>query len=405
MTPKSIIQLTENLKSLYIKTAQKLKGSDKRQFMAEVVKGLGFGGQTLVERELGWNRRTIRKGMQELLSGQPFQDGFERSGRKRVETRLPNLLCDIQSLVDPHSQTDPTFVSTRLYTRMSAAEVRRQLIENKGYTDEELPSSETIRRRLNDLGYTLKSVAKTKPQKQLPETEAIFEKVHQINNIADADPLTLRISMDAKVAVKVGEFSLGGKTRVPTEALDHDFAPVATLTPYGIFVPEFNELSLFFISSKLTSDCIVDMLEYWWQGAKDRFGHIKTLVINQDNGPENNSHRTQFMKRIVEFAAQSELTIQLAYYPPYHSKYNPVERTFGWLERHWNGSLLDSIETVLHFAETLTFKGKNPAVTLVDKVYQTGVKLTKQAMAEVEKQIQRLPNLKKWFVEISGKSA
>jgi hypothetical protein len=89
MRPKSIIQLTEDLKSLYIKTAKKLKGTARRQFMAEVVKSL----------ELGWNRRTIRKGMQELESGQPFIGGFRRSGRKRVETKLPNLLTDIKPLV------------------------------------------------------------------------------------------------------------------------------------------------------------------------------------------------------------------------------------------------------------------------------------------------------------------
>jgi hypothetical protein len=188
MSPKSIIQLTENLKSLYIKTAKKLKGSDRRQFMAAVVKGLGIGGQTLVERELGWNRRTIRKGMQELESGKPFIDGFERSGRKRVETKLPSLLEDIKSLVDPQSQTDPSFKSTRLYTRLTSSEVRRQLIEQFGYSDEELPSSETIRRRLNDLGYTLKRVLKTKPIKKIPETEAIFEQVEQINAEADNDP-------------------------------------------------------------------------------------------------------------------------------------------------------------------------------------------------------------------------
>ena len=185
MRPKSIIELTENLKSLYIKTAKKLKGSDRRQFMAEVVKGLGIGGQTLVERELGWNRRTIRKGMQELESGQPIIDGFDRSGRKRAELKLPNLLKDIKSLVDPQSQTDPSFKSTRLYTRMTASEVRRQLIAQCGYTDEELPTSETIRRKLNDLGYTLKRVLKTKPIKKIPETEAIFEQVEEINTEAD----------------------------------------------------------------------------------------------------------------------------------------------------------------------------------------------------------------------------
>lgn len=111
------------------------------------------------------------------------------------------------------------------------------------------------------------------------------------------------------------------------------------------------------------------------------------------------------MYRILEFAHKFKLTIQLAYYPPYHSKYNPVERAFGWLEQHWNGSLLDSVDTVLQFASSLTFKGKNPVVTLVDKVYHTWVKLTQLAMAQVEQQIQRLPNLKKWFVEILSSSA
>jgi transposase len=403
MRPKSIIELTENLKSLYIKTAKKLNGSDRRQFMAEVVKDLGIGGQILVERELGWNRRTIRKGMQELESGQPIIDGFERSGRKGVETKLPNLLKDIKSLVDPQSQTDPSFKSTRLYTRMTASEVRRQLIAQCGYTDEELPTSETIRRKLNDLGYTLKRVLKTKPIKKIPETEAIFEQVEQINTEADNDPHTLRISIDAKVAVKVGEFDRGGITRMPTVSLDHDFPTETTLTPYGIFIPEYNELFLFFVASKLTADCIVDLLESWWQTVKHRFTHIQKLVINQDNGPENHSRRTQFMKRIVDFSTSSQLNLQLAYYPPYHSKYNPIERCFGWLEQHWNGSLLDTVETVLNFAQTLTFKGKNPVVNLVDKVYSTGVKLTTLAMAELETQIHRLPNLKKWFVKIFTK--
>lgn len=136
---------------------------------------------------------------------------------------------------------------------------------------------------------------------------------------------------------------------------------------------------------------------------RDRFSHIHQLVINQDNGPENHSRRTQFLYRILNFAHQSQLNLKLAYYPPDHSKYNPVERTFGWLEQHWNGSLLDSVETVLHFAQTLAFKGKQPVVKLIEKVYQTGVKLSQRAMAELEQQINRLPNLPKWFVEITSK--
>ena len=109
------------------------------------------------------------------------------------------------------------------------------------------------------------------------------------------------------------------------------------------------------------------------------------------------------MKRIVDFSQSSQLNLQLAYYPPYHSKYNPVERCFGWLEQHWNGSLLDPVDTVINFAKTLTFKGQNPVVTLVKTVYSTGVKLTPKAMKELEQHITRLPNLKKWFVEIFAK--
>lgn len=373
--------------------------------MAEVVKGLGRGGQIIAERELGWNRRTIRKGMQELEHGMSIADSFRLRGRKRIEENLPNLLSDIVSIVDPQSQTDPTFNSIKLYTRLSAAEVRHQLIELKGYQDQELPSIEVIRQRLNQLGYGLKRVAKTKPIKEIPETGAIFKEVNRINKQADDDPTTLRISIDAKVGIKVGEFDRGGKTRVTTVALDHDFSDCSTLTPYGIFLPTEGELFLFFVQSKLTADCIVDLLEDWWLAVIERFSHIHKIVINQDNGPENNSRRTQFMFRILEFAHKFQLTIQLAYYPPYHSKYNPIERAFGWLEQHWSGSLLESVDTVLKFASTLTFKGKNPTVTLIDKVYHTGVKLTEEAMAEVEKKIQRLPNLKKWFVEIFCNSA
>jgi hypothetical protein len=101
------------------------------------------------------------------------------------------------------------------------------------------------------------------------------------------------------VGIKLGEFDRGGKTRIPTIALDHDFTSCATLTPYGILLPLEGELFLFFVQSKLTADCIVDILEQWWMSVKDRFAHIRKLVINQDNGPENHSRRTQFMYRLL----------------------------------------------------------------------------------------------------------
>ncbi len=226
----------------------------------------------------------------------------------------------------------------------------------------------------------------------------------QCNEEADAASEVLRLSLDAKAIVKVGSFARGGKSRVPTKAADHDFQPAATVTPVGIFLPASDELFLYGVTSKVTSDCLVDRLVDWWETVKERFSHITTLVINLDNGPESHSRRTQFMQRLVEFAQHSRLTIRLAYYPPYHSKYNSIERCWGILEQHWNGALLDSVDVVIQYARTMTWKGNHPVVALVTTTYQTGVKLTKQAMDLVETQLQRLPSLGKWFVDIDGAS-
>lgn len=160
------MELTDSLKALFIDTSKTLKSSSRRLFMARTVKELGPGGQRLAERELGWNRITIRKGTHELESGFVCLDAFSARGRKRAEDHLPNLLGDIRSIVDGQSQTDPQFRNQRLYTRLSAAEVRRQLIARKGYQDTELPAVQTISAKLNALGYFPKKVAKSKPQKK-----------------------------------------------------------------------------------------------------------------------------------------------------------------------------------------------------------------------------------------------
>ena len=224
--------------------------------------------------------------------------------------------------------------------------------------------------------------------------------MNQVNAAADAADDVLRISMDAKATVKIGPFARGGKSRVQIAAADHDFEPEATVTPVGIFLPATDELFLYTVTSKVTSDCVVDRLTAWWEAVRERFAHITTLVINLDNGPENHSRRTQFMHRIVAFVQQYHVSVRLAYYPPYHSKYNAIERCWGILENHWNGSLLDSLAAVLHFARSMTWQGKQPVVELVTTTYQTGIKLSKEAMAVVETQVERLPHLGKWFVDI-----
>jgi hypothetical protein len=122
--------------------------------------------------------------------------------------------------------------------------------------------------------------------------------------------------MDAKATVKVGPCARGAKSRLQVEAADHDFAPAATLTPVGLFLPTWGELLVYGVTSKVTSDCLVARLVQWWEAVRGRFAPITTLVINGDNGPENHSRRTQCMQRLVAFVQQYRVTIRLAYYPP-----------------------------------------------------------------------------------------
>ena len=114
-------------------------------------------------------------------------------------------------------------------------------------------------------------------------------------------------------------------------------------------------LSIFIGTSNETSDFIVDCLEQWWEANKVQHSAARRLAVNLDNGPENSGARTQFLYRLVRFADAAGLEVKLVYYPPYHSKYNLIERCWGILENHWNGTLLNSVHTVVEWARTTTW--------------------------------------------------
>lgn len=149
------MELTESLKELLIETARKLKGRDRRRFMALTVKELGPGGQRLAERELGWSRVTIRKGLRELEAGAADPNPAAPHGRQRAEERLPRLLADICTLIEQQRRLDPDpqCGNDPRMACLSAAEVRRRLISEYGYSDEELPTVQTIAAKLKTLGY------------------------------------------------------------------------------------------------------------------------------------------------------------------------------------------------------------------------------------------------------------
>lgn len=199
---------------LLVMAAAELKGTRRRQFLAEVCSKLCGGNTRQAEYRFGWGRDTIAKGLleRELEPAEAAALKSNNSGKKRSEDQNPQLAIDIRLIVEPHTHSDPELKTERLYTNLSAAEVRQALLE-RGYSDEELPSERTMRDILNRMNYRLKRIQKGKPLKKTEQTDAIFENVKAVRAEAEADPETLEISIDTKTKVKLGEFSLGGKNK------------------------------------------------------------------------------------------------------------------------------------------------------------------------------------------------
>ena len=400
-----ITELTTALKDVIKRAAELLTGVKRRRFEAEITQKFLGGSPRRAEREFGWARGTIETGQGEVKTGIDCKNNYNARGNKRIEDRKPQLKDDILDLVEPTSQTDPSFKSTFRYTRITAKGLRTALIAKKGWSPEDLPCVSTLGNILNRLGYRLQRVQKAKPLKKIKETDAIFANVHALNKEVDADSETVRISVDVKAKVAVGDFSREGKSRgqEATKANDHDMNPEAKLVPVGILEVTTGISTIIFGNSQETSDLIVDCLELWWQKNQFRLSPmgIRKLAINLDNGPHVQARRTWFIKRMAEFSDKTGLKIHLIYYPPYHSKYNPVERLWGILENHWNGALLDSVDTVLEWAKSMTWKGIRPAVNLLDKVYEPGKKLSAKQMESLSERLVLNPLLPKWDVTIT----
>lgn len=213
---------------------------------------------------------------------------------------------------------------------------------------------------------------------------------------------SLRLSIDSKAKVKIGNLSRNGKSRKAeaNEANDHDTDWKAVLVPFGILNTQNSQLSIYFGKSAETSDFIVDCLANWWEENKQKYSGLKELVIDLDGGSATRSNRTQFIKRMVQFSSEINMKIRLIYYPPYHSKYNPIERCWAALENYWNGGILDSVEAAILWASNMTWQGLKPIVHCVETIYEKGIKVLPDELEEYKANWQCSETLPKWDVTI-----
>lgn len=203
--------LTQPHDALLRSAAQRLRGHQRRLFIAEVALNLCGGNARQAECRFGWGRDTVTKGIHELQQGIRCLENFSARGRPRWEEQDPQRTEDIRALVEPHTQADPELKSERRYTNLTAAEAVELLHTKKGYAQTDLPSERSMRDILNRLGYRLRRIQKAKPLKKTAETEAIFANVQAVRAEVKNDPKTMEISVDTKAKVNEGDYSRGGK--------------------------------------------------------------------------------------------------------------------------------------------------------------------------------------------------
>jgi transposase len=197
---------------------------------------------------------------------------------------------------------------------------------------------------------------------------------------------------------------VGGKSRTDSEGRgekgwDHDPPAKEKLVPLGVLVLLTGALTLVFGSGE-TSDFWVDALQVWWRGVRVKYRGISRLVIYLDNGPQNSGRRRQFLKRVVQFADWSGLVIRFVYYPPYHSKYNPIERCWSSLERKWNGALLNCWEVIRSLALRMTWRGAHPLVERLLRTYAKKVTVAAEEMEKYNARLERSATLPKYDITI-----
>jgi Rhodopirellula transposase DDE domain len=335
-------------------------------------------------------------GLHEASQGILCVENFSGRGRPRSEQADPRLAADIRAFVEPFTQADPELKSSRLYTNVSAAEVRRALVE-KGHDPLTLPSERTLRDILDRMNYRLKRIQKAKPLKKTAETDAIFANVKAVREESRADPTTLEISVDTKAKVAVCDYARGGKNQdrlrgEVRKGWDHDLPAKQKQVPFGILMLASGALTLLF-GTKETSDAWADSLMEWWEPVRSGQGPEELRAA--DAVPEADGA----VRGLVGAGGEAGVL------PAVHSKYNPVERCWSALERKWRGVLLSSLGVILWCARRMTWKGRHPTVRNLLGKYRDGVRVPAKEMRLVEARLQRSATLPKYDITLEPSTA
>ena len=372
--------------SLEIECAMKkyyatLSEKDRRRYAAVEAMKLGQGGQVYIAQLLGCNERTVHNGIMELaeLPDEPQYEAAVRQtggGRKRYDERYPNIDADFLNVLKDHTAGDPMDEQV-IWTDLTPQEIANKLRQDRQVK----VSKSVVNKLLKKHGYHRRKAQKKKTMKTVAHRNEQFGNIQALVAEFRAKGYPI-ISFDTKKKENLGNFYRAGHlyTQAELHAYDHDFNEFAegVIIPHGIYDLQRNLGYMHIGTSKDTSQFACDCLRSWWlEHGRDFYANAPVLLALCDGGGSNGSRCYLFKEDLQKLADELGLEIRIAHYPPYCSKYNPIEhRRFPHVTRACQGVLLTSVHLVKQLIEkTSTIKGLKVFVKIIETVYQTGRKV------------------------------
>jgi len=380
-------ELEAAIVSKYSAIASAFDERARRLWAAAEARAIGYGGEALVSSATGLARDTIRRGRLEIERGVVATGRIRRpgAGRPSLKKTQPGLEAALERLVAPLTRGDP--MSPLRWTCKSRAKVAAALT-NDGWQ----VSSTTVGRLLNGLGYRLHAVQKTREGTSHPDRNEQFEHI----NVTAAGFLRRRqpvVSVDTKKKELVGDFKNGGREwqpkGTPEKVLVHDFPDDATgkAIPYGVYDMARNEAWVSVGRDHDTAEFAVASIRQWWKMmGKAAYPRAKELFITADAGGSNGYRTRAWKVELQKFADDARLKVRVSHFPPGTSKWNKIEhRLFCHITQNWRGKPLRTFETIVDLiGNTRTAKGLRVKAKLDPRKYNTGVKISKDEMRELD---------------------
>ncbi len=327
---------------------------------------------------------------------------IEKRGRRRYEENFPNVINHIQEIVVSTENVDSSLKDDDTYIDSTLTNIQEKLKKEYNYSNP--PSKATISRILREkLKYKLTKIKKSKTFKKIKETDQIFENVNNKLEEVKNNENTIGLSIDDKANKYIGNLSAGGKSWIKKEALDHDTNPDKIVKPFGIMNVETKETDVYCTTSNSTAEYKVNCLKEYITKLLSANPKITKIILFLDNGPENSSRRKLWMYHIIKLSIELNITIELAYYPPYHSKYNKIEHFWGVLQKHWSRLIINSLDKLIGAINGTKYNKINAKGHLKTEVYEKGKKVDEKELKKlIDKHIHHEnKGIEKWSLIIT----